>query len=63
MPALTAGLDAKQAESLLTSYKQLHDVNLESTLRLFDVVVGRTLFPLLTSFVGFVFGSARSRNA
>ena len=44
------------AENLMQQYKLANDIALEGTRELFDAIVGKMLFPLLTAIIGYIFG-------
>ena len=57
VPSIPASFDEKQAAAILSRYKELQALSLDSTLRVIDAVVVKILLPVFTSFVGYVFGS------
>jgi len=57
VPPIPEGLDEKLAAAVLSRYKEVRALNLDSALKMIDAVVARILLPVFTTFVGFIFGS------
>ena len=62
-PVIPSGTDDKAAKLILENYKTLREAALDDTLRILDAFVMKLLFPLFTSFVGYVFGSQAHRES
>ena len=63
-PALTppAGSDPDKLRQLVELQKQLQDAHLEPVLKIFDNLVVKCLLPLLTTILGYIFGSQTHRK-
>jgi hypothetical protein len=57
MPNVAAGLDEKQVAAVMSRYKELQSINIDSPIRMIDAIIMKILLPVFTSFVGYVFGS------
>ena len=63
VPVIPPGTDDKVSRLILENYQTLREAALEDTLRILDAFVMKLLFPLFTSFVGYVFGSQANRES
>jgi hypothetical protein len=57
VPQIPQSLEEKLAGAILSRYKELHTLNLDSTVKMIDTIVVRILLPVFTIFVGYIFGS------
>lgn len=61
MPALSVNLtDSQQianTKALLENYKIANDLAMEGPSKLFDIIVVKVLYPLLTLILGYIFGT------
>jgi hypothetical protein len=55
--------DAEKLKQIIDFHKQLREIHLEPVLKLFDNIVLKCLFPLLTSILGYIFGSQSAKQS
>lgn len=63
VPAGLAEMDEKKAKTIIDGLKTLNDIAADRSVRMFDTVVARSLLPVFTAILGYIFGTrAGSRN-
>jgi hypothetical protein len=55
--------DPEKLRQMLELQKQLSDIHVESVIKIFDSVVVKCLLPLLTTILGYIFGSNTIRKS
>jgi hypothetical protein len=58
----TAGQTADQVTQALSVHKQLSEQWSESLINIFDLLVTKTVLPIVTLLLGYLFGKAKSNN-
>lgn len=56
------GLNAEQVSQALSSHKQLLEQWNESLTQIFDLLVTKTVLPIVTLLLGYLFGKTRSSS-
>ena len=65
-PSLSVGTiptDPEKLKQIIEFHKQLRELHLEPVLKLFDDIVLKCLLPLLTSILGYIFGSQSAKQS
>ena len=55
-------MSAAQVKDVLDVYKQIYDQYRQSLTDVFDLLVTRTVLPIVTLLLGYLFGKAPSRS-
>jgi hypothetical protein len=62
VPSGLAQMDPTQAKAAMENLKTLNDASVESAVKMFDTIVARSLLPVFTAILGYIFGTRASRN-
>lgn len=62
VPSGLAQMDPTQAKAVMENLKTLNEVSVDSAVKMFDTIVARSLLPVFTAILGYIFGTRASRN-
>jgi hypothetical protein len=61
-PAGLAQMDPDKAKAAIDNLKTLNDLSVDGAIKMFDTIVARSLLPVFTAILGYIFGTRASRN-
>lgn len=63
VPSGLAQMEPSKAKAVIDNLKTLNDLSVDGAVKMFDTVVARSLLPVFTAILGYIFGTrAASKN-